>query len=57
LPAAPIRTAKAPIHRYKFALQDTDIHPEDDLRSQGGEKPGSVAAVSQEDPTIDIKVR
>jgi hypothetical protein len=38
-------------------LQDSDIDPEDDLRSRGGEKLGSVAAVSQEDRTIDIKVR
>jgi hypothetical protein len=29
-------TAKAPIHRYRFALQDTDIRAEDDLRSIGG---------------------
>jgi uncharacterized protein len=31
-------TAKAPVHRYKFAIQDTDIRSEDELRSIGGEK-------------------
>jgi hypothetical protein len=36
-------TAKAPVHRYRFALQDTDIRAEDDLRSIGGEKFGRVA--------------
>lgn len=50
-------TAKAPIHRYKFALQDTDIRAEDELRSKGGEKLGSVVAVALEDRTIDIKKR
>jgi predicted RecB family nuclease len=49
--------AKTPIHRYRFALQDTDIRPEDDLRNRGGDKLGSVTAVSLEDRTIDIKKR
>ncbi|WFU40070.1 TM0106 family RecB-like putative nuclease [Bradyrhizobium sp. CB82] len=50
-------TAKAPIHRYRFAPQDTDIRPGDDLRSLGGDKFGSVTAVSLEERTIDIKKR
>jgi hypothetical protein len=29
---------KAPIHRYRFALQDTDVRADDDLRSIGGDK-------------------
>jgi uncharacterized protein len=50
-------TAKAPVHRYRFALQDTDVRAEDDLRSIGGEKFGHVVAISLEDRTIDIKMR
>jgi hypothetical protein len=50
-------TNKAPIHRYKFVLQDTDIRPESDLRSVGGQKFGSVVAISHDDRTIDIKKR
>jgi predicted RecB family nuclease len=50
-------TARAPVHRYRFALQDTDIRPGDDLRSIGGEKFGSVVALSLEERTIDVKKR
>jgi AAA domain len=50
-------TAKAPIHRYQFALQDTDIRAEDDLRSIGGDKFGRVVGISLDDRTIDIKKR
>ena len=50
-------TNKAPIHRYKFVLQDTDIRPESDLRSVGGQKFGSVVAISHDNCTIDIKKR
>ena len=50
-------TAKAPIHRYRFALQDTDIRAEDDLRSIGGDKFGRVTAISLDERTIDIKKR
>jgi hypothetical protein len=50
-------TAKTPVHRYKFALQDTDIRVEDDLRSVGGDKLGRVVAISLDDRTVDIKKR
>jgi uncharacterized protein len=50
-------TKKAPIHRYKFVLQDTDIRPESNLRSLGGQKFGSVVAISHDHRTIDIKKR
>ncbi|RTM14600.1 MAG: TM0106 family RecB-like putative nuclease [Bradyrhizobiaceae bacterium] len=50
-------TAKTPIHRYRFALQDTDIRAEDDLRSIGGDKFGRVVAMSLDERTIDIKKR
>jgi predicted RecB family nuclease len=50
-------TAKAPIHRYKFELQDTDIRPEGKLRSIGGDHFGTVVAISHDDRTIEIKKR
>lgn len=50
-------TAKTPVHRYKFALQDTNIRAEDELRNLGGDKLGSVVAVSLDDRTVDIKKR
>jgi predicted RecB family nuclease len=50
-------TNKAPIHRYRFALQDTDIRADDDLRSIGGDKFGRVVAISLDERTIDIKKR
>ncbi len=50
-------TAKAPIHRYRFDLQDTDIRPEGKLRSIGGAHFGTVVAISYDDRTIDIKKR
>jgi hypothetical protein len=50
-------TAKAPIHRYSFPLQDTDLRGDEDLRSLGGERFGHVEAISLEHRTIDIKKR
>jgi uncharacterized protein len=50
-------TAKVPVHRYRFALQDTDIRVEDKLHSVGGDDFGRVVAMSLDDRTIDIKKR
>jgi len=50
-------TTKAPIHRYEFAQQDTDVRAESRLRSVGGDHFGVVDAISQEDRTVDIKKR
>jgi len=50
-------TVKAPIHRYSFPLQDTDLRGDEDLRSVGGTRFGHVEAISLEDRTIDIKKR
>jgi uncharacterized protein len=48
-------TAKCPIHRYQFSEQDFDIRSDDELRSVTDEDLGTVAAVSAEEGTIDIK--
>ncbi|MGY3531169.1 TM0106 family RecB-like putative nuclease [Bradyrhizobium sp. USDA 4452] len=50
-------TVKTPIHRYRFAVQETDVRPDDDLKSVGGDKFGSVVAISDDERTIDIKKR
>lgn len=50
-------TAKAPIHRYRFTVQETDVRADDDLKSVGGDKLGSVVAISDDDRTIEIKKR
>lgn len=50
-------TKQAPIHRYRFPQQDTDLRSGDSLYSVGGEKFGKVESISQQDRTIDIKKR
>ena len=50
-------TARAPIHRYTFPPQETDVRGSEDLHQLGGAKFGSVVAVSQEERWIDIKKR
>jgi uncharacterized protein len=50
-------TAAAPIHRYKFPPQETDLRGGENLHSQGGAKFGTVEAISFGDSTIDIKKR
>lgn len=44
-----------PTHRYRFAVQDTDLRGEEDVRATGGDKLGSVVAVSATDRTVDIR--
>jgi AAA domain len=50
-------TAKAPVHRYSFPLQETELRGGEDLRSCGGENLGKVEAISLDARTIDIKKR
>ena len=50
-------TAKAPIHRYRFPPQETELRGGDNLHILGGDKLGSIAAVSFENYTVDIKKR
>lgn len=50
-------TKQAPIHRYRFPQQDTDLRGGESLHSVGGEKFGKVDRISQQDRTIDIKKR
>jgi predicted RecB family nuclease len=50
-------TAKAPVHRYAFPPQETELRGGEDLHSVGGAKLGRVEAISLEDRWIDIKKR
>jgi len=50
-------TAKAPIHRYSFPPQETELRGDEDLRAVGGKPFGKVEAISLEDRTVDIKKR
>ena len=50
-------TAKAPIHRYRFPPQETEIRGGEELRNLGGAKFGKVEAISFADNTVDIKKR
>ena len=50
-------TSKAPIHRYSFPPQETEIRGGEELRSVGGGKFGAVEAISLETLRVDIKKR
>ncbi|WP_027571501.1 TM0106 family RecB-like putative nuclease [Bradyrhizobium sp. WSM1743] len=50
-------TAKAPIHRYVFPPQETEIRGSEELFNVGGAKLGWVEAISFADNTVDIKKR
>lgn len=50
-------TAKAPIHRYTFAPQETELRGGDTLYCAGGAKLGKVEAIMVDRRTIDIKKR
>jgi uncharacterized protein len=48
-------TIKAPIHRYRFPPQETEIRGGEDLCNVGGAKLGKVEAISFADGTVNIK--
>src|SRR5262249_50910602 len=50
-------TVKAPIHRYRFPPQETELRGGEELRNLGGAKLGMVDAISFATLTIDIKKR
>jgi AAA domain/RNase_H superfamily len=50
-------TAKAPIHRYRFAAQETELRGDEPLHCPGGAKFGTVDSISLDDRTIDVKKR
>lgn len=50
-------TAKAPIHRYRYPQQDTDLRDGDELHLQDDATLGEVVAVDRGERTIDVKKR
>lgn len=50
-------TAKAPIHRYSFPPQETELRGGEDLRNLGGARLGKIDGMSLDNCTVDIKKR
>lgn len=50
-------TAKTPVHRYRYASQETELRAGDGLCRAGGEKLGSIEDISLDQRTVDIKKR
>ena len=50
-------TAKAPIHRYSFPPQETELRGGEDLRNCGGDKLGTLHAISLDERWVEIKKR
>ena len=50
-------TARAPMHRYRFPPQETELRGGENLRKLGGDKLGKIEAISFDDYTVDIKKR
>ena len=50
-------TRRAPIHRYRFPPQETELRGGEDLRNLGGARLGTVEAISFATATVDIKKR
>lgn len=48
---------RAPVHRYRFPPQETDLRGGEELRADGGDKLGKVHAISLDEGWIDIKKR
>jgi len=50
-------TAKCPIHRYSFPIQDADLRSGKKLHNVGGNKLGEIVEISNELQHVDIKKR
>lgn len=50
-------TAKAPIHRYRFPPQETELRGGEDVCNLGGDKLGKIEAIVFDAGTVDIKKR
>ncbi len=50
-------TAKAPIHRYRYPPQETELRGGEDLRNLGGARLGKIETMSLEEHTVNIKKR
>jgi uncharacterized protein len=50
-------TAKAPVHRYRFPVQETELRGGEELRRAGGERLGTIENISLDQRFVDIKKR
>jgi hypothetical protein len=50
-------TAKAPIHRYRFPVQETELRGGESLHRAGGEKLGKIEEISLDGRVVEIKKR
>jgi hypothetical protein len=50
-------TPKAPVHRYRFPPQETELRGGEDLCNLGGAKLGKIEAIAFDSGTVDIKKR
>jgi predicted RecB family nuclease len=50
-------TAKSPVHRYQFPVQETELRGGEALHRTGGEKLGAVERISLDERAIEIKKR
>jgi uncharacterized protein len=50
-------TARAPVHRYQFPPQETDLRGGEELKSRGGAALGKLQTISFDNRTVDIKKR
>ena len=50
-------TARAPIHRYSFPVQETSLRGRESLRSCGGDDLGALVSIDSLDRTVDVKKR
>ena len=50
-------TARSPIHRYRFPVQETDLRGTEKLRMTGGDDIGTLVSLDSQGMTVDIKKR
>jgi len=50
-------TARAPVHRYRFPPQETELRGGEPLHQRGGDKFGKVERISLDDRVVDVKKR
>jgi uncharacterized protein len=50
-------TAKAPVHRYRFPAQETELRGGEELRRAGGERFGKIENISLDQRVVEIKKR
>ena len=50
-------TARSPIHRYRFPVQETDLRGKEELHMPGGEQIGTLVSIDSQGMTVDIKKR